>query len=81
MVINTYLSTIESKKNKIALAGVAAWIEHWPENQMVTSLIPSQGTCLGCGPGHQSGGGGGVRERQPQIDVSLPLFLLPFPFV
>ena len=53
MVINTYLSTIESKKNKIALAGVAAWIEHWPENQMVTSLIPSQGTCLACGLGPQ----------------------------
>ena len=36
-----------------ALAGVAQWIECWPVNQRVASLIPSQGTCLGCGPGPQ----------------------------
>ena len=36
---------------KEALADVAQWIEHWPVNQRVTGLIPSQGTCLGCGPG------------------------------
>ena len=36
-----------------ALVGVAQWIECWPVNQMVTSLIPSQGTCLGCGSGPQ----------------------------
>ena len=35
----------------IALVGVAQWIE--PVNQRVTSSIPSQGTCLGCGPGPQ----------------------------
>ena len=29
------------------LAGVAQWIECWPENQRVTGLIPSQGICLG----------------------------------
>ena len=57
------------------LAGVAQWIEHWPMNQTVTSLIPSQGTCLGCGPGPQWG----VHKRQPHIDVSLPLFLPLFP--
>ena len=34
-----------------------------------------QGTCLGCGPGPQWG----FRERQPHIDVSLPLLLPPFP--
>ena len=34
----------------LALAGVAQWIECWPVNQRVTSLIPSQGTCLGSGP-------------------------------
>ena len=37
----------------MALAGVAQWIENWTVKQSVTSLIPSQGTCLGCGPGPQ----------------------------
>ena len=36
-----------------ALAGVAQWTEHRPLNQRVASSIPSQGTCLGCGPGPQ----------------------------
>ena len=39
------------KKRWISLAGVAQWIECWAENQRVTSLIPSQGMCLGCRPG------------------------------
>ena len=39
--------------NEQALAGVAQWIEHRPENQRVGGSIPSQGTCLGCGPGPQ----------------------------
>ena len=30
-----------------ALAGVAQWIENWPENGKITSSIPSQGTGLG----------------------------------
>ena len=33
-----------------ALAGVAQWIEHWPANQRVISLIPSQGSS--CAVGH-----------------------------
>ena len=37
----------------LALAGVAQWIERGPTKQRVTSLIPSQGTCLGCGLSHQ----------------------------
>ena len=57
------------------LAGVAQRIEHGPANQSVSSSIPSQGTCLGCRPGPQWG----AHERQPHIEVSLPLFLLPFP--
>ena len=65
------------KKYFMALAGVAQWIELWPANKKVAGWIPSQGTCLGCGPGPQKG----VCERQPHIDVSLPLFLLPFPSV
>ena len=58
-----------------ALAGVAQWIECLPVNQRVVSSIPSQGTCLGCGPGPQQG----VCERQSHTDVSLPLFPPPFP--
>ena len=34
-----------------SLARVAQWFDLWPANQRVTGLIPSQGTCLGCGPG------------------------------
>ena len=41
------------QKVESALAGVAQWIEQRPVNQRVISLIPSQGTCLGCGPGPQ----------------------------
>ena len=63
------------KKLDVALAGLAQWIEHRPMNQRVTGSIPSQGTLLGCGPGPQWG----ACERQPHIDVSLPVFLLPFP--
>ena len=40
-------------EEKFALAGVAQWIECWPVSQRVASPIPSQGTCLGCGPGPQ----------------------------
>ena len=36
-----------------ALAGVAQWIEHGPENQRAAGSIPSQGTCLGCRPASQ----------------------------
>ena len=57
------------------LAGVAQWFEHWPVNQRVAGSIPSQGTYLGCSSGPQQG----AHERQPHIDVSLPLFFPPFP--
>ena len=44
----------ERSKAKVAdLAAVAQWSERWPENQRVTSLIPTQGTCLGCRPSPQ----------------------------
>ena len=36
---------------KYTLAGRFQWIEHQPANQRVTSSIPSERTCLGCGPG------------------------------
>ena len=60
----------------MALAGVAQWVERWHVNQRVAGSIPSQGTCLGCGPGPQLG----ACEMQPHNDVSLPPFLPPFPF-
>ena len=33
--------------------GVAQWTEGRPVNQRVSGSIPSQGTCLACGPGLQ----------------------------
>ena len=59
----------------IALAGVTQWIECEPANQKFAGSIPSQGTCLGCGPGPQWG----AHERQPHIDVSSPSFSFPSP--
>ena len=63
-----------TKKEACALAGVAQWIEHrlWTKESLV--LIPSQGTLLGCEPEPQWEPG----DRQPHIDVSVPLFLPPF---
>ena len=40
-----------------ALAGVAQWTEHRPVNQRVAGSIPTQGTCLGSGPGPPAMGG------------------------
>ena len=37
----------------MALAGVAQWVECGPANQRIAGLVPSQGTCLVCGPGPQ----------------------------
>ena len=51
-----YVISVESLQIQIehfALAAVAQWIEHQPVNQRVTGSIPSQGTCLACGPGPQ----------------------------
>ena len=68
------LDVKENKKNTLALADVAQWIECWPANQKAAGSISSQGKCLGSGPGPQLGS----HERQPHTDVSLPLFLPPF---
>ena len=78
-----YLLVLDTFKHlnfrQYALAGKAQWIECWPANQGVISLLPGQGMCLGCGPVHWLG----MCERQP-VDVSLthryfPLFHPPFP--
>ena len=59
-----------------ALAGAAQWIGRRPANQKVAGLIPSQGTCLGCSPGPWL-----EACKRLLIDVSFPLFLLPFSFL
>ena len=69
------IADFEDKKKPSAMAGMVPWTECRPENQRVAGSIPSQGTCLGFRPGPQLG----ACERQPHIDVSLPLFVLPFP--
>ena len=57
---------------------MAQWIEHQPANQRIARSTPSQGTCLGDGPGALLG----LCERQPidvplmHVGVSLPLFPL-----
>ena len=63
------------KINDVALAGVAQRIECQTASQRVACSIPTQGTCLGCGQVPQLG----ACERQPHTDVSLLLFLFPFP--
>ena len=50
------------KNFTVALAGLAQWTEHGPVNQTVAGLIPSQGTCLSCGPGLPRSPVGGMQE-------------------
>ena len=47
----------------------------YQQNKQVSTIKPETWRCLGRGPGPQLG----AHERQPHIDVSLPLFLRPFP--
>ena len=56
-------------------ASVAQWVGHRPATQKVTSSIPSQDTCLGCGFSPHLGN---VREAANQC-VSFLCFSLPFP--
>ena len=49
-----------SKHMHGALAGVGQWIERQLANQRVTGSIPSQGTCLGWGPGQVRSPVGGM---------------------
>ena len=59
---------------------MAPWAGHCPAKQRVASLIPRQGTLLGCGFGP---GLGCVQEATDlflsHIDSSLPLSLPPYP--
>ena len=66
---------VNIKSHKLALSGVAQWIECQPENQRVSGSVPNEGTCLGFEPGAQEE----TPKKQPHADVSLPVFLLLFP--
>ena len=63
------------KNQPMALADVAHWTESWPENQSVTSLIPTLGHMSVLWARSQVGG----RKKQPHMDVSLPRLLPPVP--
>ena len=70
--VNAYI-----RKEESALAGVAQWVEPHPENQKVTSLIPSQGTSLSCSPGPHLW----ACIRQLHIRVPFPFLLSLFPYL
>ena len=70
-----YNTSTLSEKTLLALAGVAQGIEHQPVNQKVAGSVPCQGTCLDRGSGPHLG----QNKRQLHTDVSLCLFLPPFP--
>ena len=59
----------------IALTCVAQLVGCHSAKWNVDCSIPSGGSCLGCRSGPQLG----AWERQPHTDISLPLFLPPFP--
>ena len=64
-----------------ALAYVAQLVGDCPANQKVASVIPTQGTCQDCRFGRWSGCMEEATDRCFffHVDVSLPLFSLPFP--
>ena len=57
---------ILNKIGVLALAGVVQWAKHQPVDWNITGSVPSQGTCLGYGPGPQLG----ECEKQP-VSVTL----------
>ena len=67
---NVVYFTVEIEPWLVWLSGLGASLQ-----SKGLPVVSSQGTRLGCRPGPQLG----VHERQPHTDVSLPLFLPPFP--
>ena len=61
------------------LTDVAQRIELWPANQRVSSSIPSQDTCLGCGPGPQCTNTRGFSRGNHTLMFLSLSFSLPFP--
>ena len=68
----TETHSLKNKKSGPGWCTSVSWTQ--AGNQRVASSIPSQGTCLGCGPGPWLVAHGG----QPRVDVSLP-FSFPSP--
>ena len=65
---------------KISLNAWLVWLSGLSAGLQIKGLpvqFPVRGTCLGCGPGPWMG----AQERQPHSDVSLLLFLPPFPLL
>ena len=71
-ILNFSLYFILFKQIFTALSGIAQWIERRPPRQGVAGSIPSLGHMPGLWARSPVGGG---CERQPYINVSLPLFL------
>ena len=46
---------VPTKVPLLAPTSAAQWVGRRPAEQMVTGLVPGQGTCLGFGPGLWSG--------------------------
>ena len=69
-----WLYTLILEEN-VALTGVAQWIGHWPVNRKATGFDSQSEHTHGLQARSLVGG----CKRQPHTDISLPLFLLPFP--
>ena len=67
-------TTVQNSQG-IAPASEAQWIECRPASQRVAGSIPSQGTCLACGPGLSRGR---IRGNHTMMFLSLS-FSLPSP--
>ena len=69
------------KESQIALAAVVQLVRYHPAKRMVAGSIPGQGTCLGFRfhPQVRAPLRGNQWMFLSHIDVSLPLFLPPFP--
>ena len=65
----------KASKIEALAAGVAQWVEHGPGKQRVAGSIPVRAHAWVA----DQVPSWGPHDRQPHIDVSLPLFIPPFP--
>ena len=70
---------LRDKSIKNSLTGVVQWSGCCLANQKITVSIPGQGTCLGCLARSPDGGIQEATNLLSHINVSLRLFLPPFP--
>ena len=79
-VTNLFYELAMDKNQCLALTGVAQLVGHHLRKQKAASLIPGQGTCLGCG---FSPWVGSIQQASDQCFsltlMFLSLFPLPFP--